>query len=211
MNFTQRSNINALQVFVTVVMGLSFKNIVQGFYDLCKFSEGVLIWSIDIGVIFTYLSAILLLIRIFHVNIRILHESYEKPKDNKGYIRINQLVDWLVVLLQTIYFAFLGLFCNNLINFRWIIMIILFIDVFWLLVSNAIKKPSKNLVTLIASSSAALNGLCLILLFIIQELYISEIFSAKISGIIFGLILIITSIIDYLINQSFYFPSEIEE
>jgi len=206
MNLFQKSNLYALQSFIAVLMSLSLGNIIIGYYNV-HFSNGdKLIWEVGIGHTMLFISSTVFLIRFFHGNIRILHESYELSATSKPSIRYNQFIDWLVVLLQTVIFSFLGLLFSSQINFQLFILLILMIDFIWLLASDVAKRKDTSRKVQIAKSCAAINGICFLLLGSVEFAYYYETFDAKVTGIIFGSILISASIFDYIYNLSFYFP-----
>jgi len=206
MNFFQKSNVFALQSFIAILMGLSLSNIILGYYNLHISNSDILIYNIGIGYNFLFLGSLVFVIRFYHGNIRLLHESYERSGISNPAVRSSQFIDWLVVLIQTIIFSFLGLIITSQVNFQFLIIVILGIDTIWLFysdLSHSAKLEKKNNV---AKSCAAINGICFLLLLTIEFLYLSQMFSPSLTGVIFGGILIVASIFDYIYNFNFYFP-----
>jgi len=205
-----KANFTYFQVFIGIIMGLGVEKIIDDYVGMFNLNDGNLIWDQSVSANLSVLAILVLIIRFFHGNIRILEEADKSVGNPQAGIRIGQWIDFLVITSQGLAFCALGHFIKDAVNLRWIVIWILSMDVIWILISLFSPKISERVtskeVKPFVQKMAGLNFLSLIILLLFQLLYIEQELGVMPAGIIFSLVIIGGSVADYSLNRKFYFP-----
>src|ERR1700730_7912770 len=205
-----KANIRILEEFITIVMGLGIGMLLAEFISANKLNAGTLLWDIDVGITATVLSSLLMAVRFFHGNMRVLERLQLIDPGTSG-LRSIQVMSWIIVVAQGLLISALGLFVREQVNFRWILIGLYLMDVLWLLISEFIAVESDQEVRKVHRTWCAVNGISLVALSVFQIMYVMLAMSGKSSGICFGCVIVLGSLVDYCINRQFYFPSSVLE
>lgn len=201
-----RANVKTLQGFIGILMGVGLANLVREFITRNKLNDGTLIWSLGPGPLLLVAAGLSVFVRFYHGNMRIMEELYQPGTEHTTTVRVTQMGDWVVTLSQAIILAALGLFVTQPVNYQWLIVFVYLIDITWLLISQFGRSRGDDLTTTIAKRWAAINGLSLVLLAVVQGMYLLQAINVGKSEICFAAIIIIGAVVDYVLNGKFYFP-----